>query len=505
VDTQLRGEGVTARNILANVGYFMLQAAAALILTRFLISRLGVTLYGLLPLSIQIAAYMTPVTVGITSSVGRYLTLALARGDDSDARRVFGTAAYASALAVLVLAPFAVAIVLVAPGLLQIPPGAESSAAALMVAVFGSSLLLIPRTVLKSQAFARNRLDIFNLDSSLELIARVALTVLLVEFWRQDLVALAVSFALAATLASGVSIWVWWSGHPFLPIRRRQVHRATALAMFATAKWAVVNQVGTVLFLSIDVVVVNIALGAAAAGRYGAVLVWSAFLRAFGVALSGVVTPVAFRTLAQGGVEALVMPMRRSVRLMAMVVALPVGLVCGLSAQILEIWLGSEYVSLSPLLVVLTAHLTINLGVQPLFAMQLALNRLRLPAAATVLMGAANLALAFALAPIGRWGLGVAIAGAVCLTAKNAVFTTVYAARLSSQRWWVYIAELAPGLLVTATMALLGWATTAALSGTAILEFAGPAAVVVATYLSLVAVLLTKAERELIRTGLRRR
>jgi membrane protein EpsK len=73
-------------------------------------------------------------------------------------------------------------------------------------------------------------------------------------------------------------------------------------------------------------------------------------------------------------------------------------------------------------------------------------------------MGVLNLILAIVLATFFGWGVyGVAIAGAVVLTAKNALFTPIYAAIITGQSWYVFIKSLVPGLALLAALTGFGY------------------------------------------------
>src|SRR5690242_20527531 len=58
----------------------------------FLVRQLGPAAYGLIPLTSVITSYMTLITVGLESAVGRFETLALSRGEHENANQIFNVA-----------------------------------------------------------------------------------------------------------------------------------------------------------------------------------------------------------------------------------------------------------------------------------------------------------------------------------------------------------------------------------------------------------------------------
>jgi membrane protein EpsK len=169
-----------------------------------------------------------------------------------------------------------------------------------------------------------------------------------------------------------------------------------------------------------------------------------------GTTVAGVFSPTILYYFARNNPEGLMEFLRRTIKCMGFMLALPIGLMCGFSEPLLRLWLGPGFSQYSPLLFLMAAHLCINVAVLPLLGLQLAANRVKTPALVTVFMGVANLGLALVLAgPVG-WGLyGIAGAGAIMLTAKNVFFTPAYAARILDKPLLSFWREL--GLIVAVT------------------------------------------------------
>jgi O-antigen/teichoic acid export membrane protein len=139
---------------------------------------------------------------------------------------------------------------------------------------------------------------------------------------------------------------------------------------------------------------------------------------------------------------------------MGLIIAFPIGLICGLAIPLLRVWLGPSYSDLSWLLLLLVSHLCINLAVVPLFSIQTATNHVRVPGILTLVMGILNVVLAVALAKWSGWGyISIAIAGAIVLTAKNAIFTPLYNARILRLPWWTFLRSLVTSFLATLLIA----------------------------------------------------
>jgi membrane protein EpsK len=95
----------------------------------------------------------------------------------------------------------------------------------------------------------------------------------------------------------------------------------------------------------------------------------------------------------------------------------------------------------------------------------LALNKVKIPGIVSLSMGIVNLVLALLFPLVFDWGLsGVAAAGAVVLTLKNAIFTPLYGAKILEKPWHTFINSLFPGLVAAILIALLSFGLSSVLN-----------------------------------------
>jgi membrane protein EpsK len=340
--------------------------------------------------------------------------------------------------------------------------------------------------------------------SATNIIVSATLIFIFFHYYSPSLAFVGLAYVIGATAASVLSIILAKRVCPGLKLSFRSFDYDKLKAMGNMGMWSMVNQMGTLLFLQIDLIVVNTLFGAASAGQYAVILMWATLLRTIANTIAGVLTPVVFTNYAKGNIDALIKVTNSAVRLMGIFLALPIGLICGFAPQILTIWVGEKFAFLAPLLVLMAIHLTINLSVLPLFSVNVAYNKIRVPGVLTLLMGGLNIVLAFSIPLVfGAGFYGVALAGAVVLTLKNAVFTPWYAARVMGIGGLAFtrsvITGLVPTIIVAAASAVAGFYVNIA-SMTSLVLAGGILGLV---YLVLVWKLgLTAFERELFRSYL---
>jgi membrane protein EpsK len=432
-------------NLLGNGGVFILNIFIGLWYTPYLIHNLGVAAYGLVPLANSLTSYLSLVNLSINGAAGRFLTLDLEKEDFTSANRTFNTVLVGNVGIVTLTLPFVIGLVLVAPQWFDIPPGHERYAQWLFAATLFSYLFTIIQSSFSVSSWARNRFDLRNAVIAIDRITRVGIVVAAFSITQPALWHVGLGFLGASVIGFVGDFFLWRHLTPQLRIQPSRFDRSRVRQMFGMGGWLVVNQVGALLFNNVDLIVANTMLGAEIAGKYGSVLLFSTMLRRLGQTASTVLTPTILTKYAHGDLDAVNRISKQAVKFLGLAMALPIGVLSGLAQPLLVLWLGPYFQDLASLLVMLTAHLVINLAVLPLFGLNIAFNKVRLPGIVTLSLGVFNIGLAIVFVKFGWGALGIAAASAIVLTAKNMIFTPIYAAIIQKLPWWKFMPIMMPG------------------------------------------------------------
>ncbi|HOB19052.1 MAG TPA: oligosaccharide flippase family protein [Candidatus Methanoculleus thermohydrogenotrophicum] len=475
------------RNLAANIAYFLVNIVIGVLLVPYFINTLGVAAYGIIPLATSITGYVAIVVQSLNTAVSRFLTVDLQRGDYAAANRTFNTALVGLTVVILLMIPVILVVAYFAPSIFHVPAGQETGAILLFLGVSAAFLIRSWSGNFTVQLFAYNRLDLQNLVNLTNLIVQTGLIVLLFTLLGPDLGLVGGAYLAGAIVASGVAIVLARRVCPYLRISIRSFDRRRVRDLCGMGWWVVINQIGSLLFLQIDLIVVNLLFGATSAGEYAIALQWVILLRAVAGVLSGVLTPTILSCYARKQTETLIRVTKSAVKLMGLAIALPIGLVCGLGPYLLTVWVGEEFAFLAPLMVLLTVHLAVNLAVLPLFPINVAYNRVRVPGIVTFFMGIGNFGLAIALPLLTGLGYyGVAAAGAIVLTLKNAFFTPWYATRVLGVGAHTFTRSMLPGIVATVLIGVAAATLGAVLSLPALVTLAVAGAAISLVYLVIV-------------------
>ncbi len=456
------GEGPRFRvNVAASFAYLAVNTLVALWFIPYLIRNLGVAAYGMVPLAISITWYLNVFTIAIGGSVGRFLTMDLERGDLAAASRTFNTTLFASAALVgFLLVPAGAGIVL-APRLLSVPEGMEGAMRALLLWGLAAFFVMTIGNSFGAAAFARRRFDMQNGANAAGVLAKACIAAALFSLlvprpWQAGA---AIFGGQVVTVAGGILIFRRLC--PEIRVRWSDFDADHLRAILTMGGWMLVSQVGAVLITSTELLIVNVMAGSSATGYYAPVLQLAVLLRMAVGLVAGVLSPVIIGFHARADSEGLLAVSYRSVKLLGLAAALPVGLLCGLAGPLLRTWLGAEFEGFAPLVWVMIAPLAVSLASAPLASVNTALNRVRLPGLATLAGGVLNVALAVVLAgPAGLGMYGVAAARSVVVTLRNAVFAPLYTASTLRRPLLTFAPPLALPLaaaLLAAGIAAAAW------------------------------------------------
>lgn len=421
-------------NVSSNVAFVVTFTIVMAAFVPFLVRNLGVAAYGVVSLANSLVIYMSLVTESFDVAVNRHLTIDMHRGDLNAANRTFNTAFFSALALAAALTPLVLIGSWLFPRIFSVPPGDALGASLVFISVTMFALVDFVGGAFEVSTFAMHRFDLRNLVKGVSLALRVAVIVGLFAVFGAGLWQVAAGFVVGGTATFVGGYVVARRLTPQLRLRRRSFDRSLLKPLASLSGWSIVNRVGLLLFLGIDLVIVNLLIGASATGRYGALILFPELLRGLSDTVASVINPAMVSHYARGRSEDLRRLANHSVKLIGLMIALPAGLACGMAGPFLRLWLGPTFAASGPLLVLLVAHLSVNVPTQPLSWVLTSYNKVRLQGIVTLALGVGNVILAVFFVKVVHLGApGVALATAIVYTVRNGVFVSAYGARTLGQ------------------------------------------------------------------------
>lgn len=438
-------------NILANAFYQGIYTVLTLWMTPFLMKYLGVAVFGMIPLVNTLASYMNVFTDALNVSVSRFLAIDLGEGNTNAANKTFNTALFSILGVIGLLIPAAVVTSLAFSALFQVPIGWEVDASWLFAIIAASFFISVISGIFSISSFVHSQFLLSNIVNMVSLLARIGVVFVLFTAFRAHLWYAGGGVIIGALVSLLGYTILWRRLTPQLRIKVSVFDRSRLRSLTGMGGWTLVNSVGSMLLNRVDLLVVNAYFGPVLTGGYGAMVQLAVLIEILVATVSTVFRPVFFLKFAQRDFVGLRAVAMRSVKMFGLVLALPVGLMCGFSQPLISIWLGPSFTYLSLLLIILVSHQSLNLSTRPLAYVNTAYNKVQWPGIITLICGMASVAADILVARFGLWGyLGIAGSTALIWTVRNAIYVPIYTSRHMGQPWYTFFPSLIWSIIGTA-------------------------------------------------------
>lgn len=442
-------------NTVSNLVFFVATVVGSFFMVPYQKNHLGIANYGTVTTAHSFTLYTQVLTVVLTTTLFRFATMHLARGDTDEARKYFNTQLVAVVWFVAAFAPLSLIISYYTPSIIRIPGGEDWNTRILFAAMYLSFLVNLVCNPLRIAQFARHRFDLGNWANLAGQVARYATWIVLFGVLAPLTWHIGLGFLLESIVVLIASAVIFRRLLPNLRPSLRGFDKRKFIDMTKMGAWLAANHVGVVLYLSVDLFLINRLLGPASAGSYALILGIAMMLRTLSSTMSSLITPLAVSYYACGDYKSMTRQMARAVRFVSLGMAIPLATVCGIAAPFLAWWLGPECRALYPLVWWLLAHQVITCAVEPLYSINMAANRMSVPALVTVAGGVLKVVLSVALVKFTPLGIyGVAIGGFCAFVLKNTLFTPWYAAHTINVRSWPFYKAMVPSVVVFGVISL---------------------------------------------------
>lgn len=430
------------KNLMMNILSFIINVVVGLWLVPYLIDHIGVAAYGLVPLSMIFTDYMSVINVSVNTAVSRFYLIEVQKKNWRAASSVFSTALFSMLALILLQAPILTLISINVQHIVDVPTDLLHDAIWLFGLTFSGYLISLISSILNTSMYANNRLDLSRLIDIVRIVVRVGGIIVLFSFWRVSLISVGIASLIAAICVLLLSFYWNRKLTPNVKINVSLFDIKRIKGVFFMGGWLIINQVGYLLFLKIDIFLVNKILGAESGGIYAAVAQWNGLIRTFAGILSGVFAPVIMIQYAHNAFDKVISYTKFSIKYLTLIMVLVCGLIAGFGKPLLFLWLGDEFSSHADVLAAMILPLAFAMGSQSALAVNKAYNKVKIPGIMTLIIGFLNLITSYLLLFYGYGFMGIALSGSIWLLLKNSIFTPIYAAHIMKINLFTFIRYL---------------------------------------------------------------
>ena len=443
-------------NFTTNTLLLVIGAIISLWMIPYLITNLGIEVYGMVPLFTSMLGYLGLLTTVLSSSVARYVSLYYYKGDIDRANTYLSGAFWGLIGISIIVFVGAVAFSPFLDNVFNVPAGYESQTRGLFLLVVVASLIAALTSLYGRSCFILHKFYWLDLFAILSNILRVTVIVLGFTFISTSLVFVgwgAVSASLFALLLTALLDRLIL---PELKINYRRFNFSACKEMIAMGAGVSINQFGALLYLNSDLIVINISLGSMATGQYGPIVQWALLVRMLAAVIMRLFDPIVMELLAKKDYDVLLSYLFRLTTLLGLIIGLPICLVCGFSKPLLTLWLGDDFAGLYKLMILLVLGQIVPYSLGNIFSIFRGLNTVYIPGIVTIAAGVANIILSVILikyTPLGIYGAGISTI--IAVFGKGVLFNVIYLSRIMKFNPWKIWLSVLKGCLPAAMGVIL--------------------------------------------------
>lgn len=427
---------------------FAVYILTGILFIPFLAKQYGNNVYGLIALAGFLTEYVGFIAGCIGSSIGRYMNIALNKGDWTDSNQIFSTAFIAILILVALQIPFFVFGIWKLEWLIDFLPEHAFDFRILVGCKVLTFLLSLVVGVIVTPLQAANRIDItIKLDIVLQII-RLALLFNLVLMLGPRLWIIGVVDLGLALLGGIVTFHFYRRFAPNLVFKRKHVSWKWVRPVMNMAVWNIVAGFGQILFQKTDIWIVNRFVSMELAGICAVLLVWPNFVQQIAKNVSSVLQPVVMIDYAHGRFERIRDLVLLGTTLFSLLSLFLCGALMVFGGWLLELWMDESYRQYQSVLILMLLHFPLTLGREAIWIIFPAFDKMEYLGIPNIISGVLNIVLSLVLVFMGYGLVGVIIATGISLVLQRTLFLSYFGAKLLKIKFRQIAVIYLPGVLL---------------------------------------------------------
>lgn len=431
--------------MVANVLRTVLMALAGLLMVPYYIDEFGLATYAILPLATTVTNYFVMISDSLSNAFSRYMSISVQTEDPDRLNTVFSSSVVGMAKCMALMFPIAVMVSVIAPYVFHVGPSSYADVQIMFFLIMLASMIISFGASLGGVYMAYNSLYITYFSRALQTASQVGVVIVLIALEGPSLPVIGVSFLVSAVLMLAAMVLRLRSVCPTLRFRLRSYDRNLLMEMGRLGFWAILSELGSLLFIQASMVVVNMMLGSGTQGLFSIAANMIMMVHTACAALAAVSIPLVYREYAKGEIDELLRVLKIFSKFIGVTMAFPLAYLMVFMPQILGVWLGQEYPDLQSMLCIMLPVEVLICTTSVLSDVPVVFARVKPLALATFILGVVNVASASLIIQFTDAGVtGVCVSWAVSMILLKLVFYPVFCHSLtggSYRRYYMPILE----------------------------------------------------------------
>jgi O-antigen/teichoic acid export membrane protein len=367
-----------AINMTASIVSFLVNFGINFFLTPFIVSSLGAAAYGFIGLSTNIISYTQLITIALNSMAGRFISIKYIEGDINSANRYFSSVLYSNVILSLVILVVNIFIVFYIDSLFDVPSNLLLDVQLLFSFVALNTIFGLLSNVYAIATFIKNRLELTSLRTIVANIIRAAILVVGFSLFQPKLWYMGLAGLMATIYSYITNISLTKRLTPDLIINRSYIDYNKIKELILSGLWNTFSKVGDLLAQGLDLLFINIFIGAAAMGIFSLTKNVPLLIQQLFVLVAAVFAPIFTKLYAENKKSDLLNELDKSIRILGFVTGLLLPCLFVYGDTFYKLWLPMENATeLQTLTIIGNVVLVFAMPLEPLWSIFTLTNKLK--------------------------------------------------------------------------------------------------------------------------------
>lgn len=393
----------TQKNFLFNIINLLVSVAIGFYYTPYLVDKLGVAAYGIVPIALIINQYINVLTGSLNSALTRFYSIALQQIKYRKASAYISTSLVVFIVLTLLLLPFLIYFIRHIDTFFNMPMIILRDVQYLFVYTLLSFFLSLYSSTLNITLYANNRLDLLNIIKILRLGLKFGLTVCLFELIDINVAYVGLAGALTELFILIISVLFFIKEtQGRIAIRMNMFSKTAFVSIGVMASWTIIHQLGDVSIYRIDNLIVNTVWNSSVSGTLGAISEFGTYVTMIVSVIGSLFGPLILIAYSRKDHEQVQRLVLDNVLIVGVVNAIIVGLLIGYARDFLVLWLDPSFGIYSSWFILKLLPLPFFAAAGIYAFSNRAWNIVKYPALMTLLLGGINFIVMLSVAKYGK-------------------------------------------------------------------------------------------------------
>lgn len=386
------GIGQTQKNLLTNIVGLLVNILVGLYYTPFLVNRLGLIAYGVVPLTLIVNQYINVLAGSLTGALSRFYTISVQKKDYIEASSILTTILVIIFLLAFLMMPAIYLFISNIDDIFTIPSDLLEVTQLLFIFTISSFFLSLFSSILNIILYAQNRLDLMNIIKIVRTSLKLCLVIIFFELIDISLVYVGLANCITEILVLLFSLYFFVKYAPKeISIRLNLFNQTVLGGVLGMAIWTMIHQFGDVFLYRVDNLIVNKVWGTLYSGALGAVSEFGTYISLIIGVIASLFGPVILIAYSQEKHEEVKNLALNNSLLVGILTSILVGCLVAYADPILRYWLGNDFICYSEWFIIKLLSLPFFAASGVFAFVNRAWNSVKYPALLTILLGLINI------------------------------------------------------------------------------------------------------------------